>query len=668
MRSASNLAAAIAGLIIAAATCSCGGSGPQISVSVSPSSAQTDQGVTLRIEATVANDPSNKGVVWSLSGPGSITSLGPTTVDYTAPARSNISTVQDATVIATSVAAPTKTAPAQIQVNPLPEILTQSFIYPNGTTGVPYSQSLGESGGTPPFTWSVPVGAVPLGLSIDPNTGAVGGTPTGGGTWYFDLALTDAAGVSVLQGAYSLMIISTLQPKNPVPFVNQPLVPDTASPGGPAFTLKVNGTGFVSGATVKFNGTGLATAFVSSSQLTATVPATDIASPGTAAITVVNPAPSGPASNVVYFPVAAPEAAPNFTNAPGSPFSQPAFTMTVGDFTGSGRLDLATGDGNGVNIFLGNGDGTFSNAADSPIGIPHPPWNLATNVTVNWIGVGDFNNSGHLGLVATDVGTNNVDILFGNGDGTFTHSTAFLETYIYPYTAAVGDWNGDGNLDVAVTQFFAGASPSIELGYSDGAFNLATSSPPVINGVQTAIAAGDFNGDGKLDLAVTSEGSALTILLGNGDGTFSQASGSPITVGNLPVAIAACDFNGDGKVDLAIVNYQDSTVTILLGNGDGTFYAAPGSPISVGSLPQAIAVGDFTDSGKPGLAVANGNASNITILLGNGDGTFTPAPGSPISVGAGPTVLAAGDFNGSGRLGLAVVNSSDHTISILVQH
>ncbi len=125
--------------------------------------------------------------------------------------------------------------------------------------------------------------------------------------------------------------------------------------------------------------------------------------------------------------------------------------------------------------------------------------------------------------------------------------------------------------------------------------------------------------------------------------------------------------SGDGKLDLAITNYQDGTVTVLLGNGDGTFAAASGSPITVGNGPHAIANTDLNSDGKLDLAVANFLDNTLTILLGNGDGTFTPTATSPISVSGGPSSIAGGDFNSSGRLGLAVTNLTGNTVSVLVQ-
>jgi hypothetical protein len=157
----------------------------------------------------------------------------------------------------------------------------------------------------------------------------------------------------------------------------------------------------------------------------------------------------------------------------------------------------------------------------------------------------------------------------------------------------------------------------------------------------------------------------VAISLGNGDGTFTQASGSPISLGQSLSTIVTADFNSDGELDLAVTDSGGNAVIIMLGNGDGTF-GAP-TTIPVGSGPDAIIAADFNNDGKPDLAVANYGDGTITLLLGNGDGTFTRAAGSPYAVGNGPFQIAAADFNGDGKLDLAVANVTDGTVSILLQ-
>ncbi len=137
--------------------------------------------------------------------------------------------------------------------------------------------------------------------------------------------------------------------------------------------------------------------------------------------------------------------------------------------------------------------------------------------------------------------------------------------------------------------------------------------------------AGDFTGDGKLDLAVaTGTANTVSILLGNGDGTFQSAVHYP--VGNNPDAIVAGDFTGGGKLDLAVANAYDNTVSVLVGNGDGTFRPAVEHPVGLNypgeNGPDAIVAGDFTGDGRLDLAIANYNTGTVSILLGNGDGTF----------------------------------------------
>jgi hypothetical protein len=430
---------------------------------------------------------------------------------------------------------------------------------------------------------------------------------------------------------------------NPVPFVNQPLVPLAVIPGSSGFTLTINGTGFVNGAVVKWNGTPLTTTFVSGSQLTATVPAANVANAGSASVTVTNPAPGGGVSQALYFDVSLPVSGVDFTSLPPSAGGSITTSVITADFNGDGKLDLAE-IGSGLTIQLGNGDGTFQAAVTYDVGAC-----LSTPV------VGDFNGDGNVDIATTGCSNNRgISVFLGNGDGTFQSPVYTLLSG--PIALAVGDFNGDGKLDLAgVCQGVSGCTQSgiydgvvaIFLGNGDGTFQKEIDyAPPVWSGPFTMIssaslAVGDFNRDGKLDIAF-SGGDAGGLLQGNGDGTFAFVN--TINTPNGSEIIAA-DLNGDGKLDL--VNVPCYT---FLGNGNGTFQAAiqSGGPANCwgGSI-----LGDVNGDGI--LDLTSVASVPIFFAFGNGDGTFQ----NPGDLGGipttGPTAMA--DFNGDGLVDAAVV-------------
>ena len=250
-----------------------------------------------------------------------------------------------------------------------------------------------------------------------------------------------------------------------------------------------------------------------------------------------------------------------------------------------------------------------------------------------------------------------------------------------PRSVSVGDFDGDGIVDMAVAnaggslEFYRG-SISVLLGKSDGTFQPAVTFGA---GVQSwSVTVADFNGDGKLDLAVANAGhraerccpfnrGSVSVLLGNGDGTFQAAL--DFAAGPSPRSVAVGDINGDGKLDLVVANWgwpgDPGNVSVLLGNGDGTFQA----PLNIGAgdFPVSVAVGDFNGDGKLDLAVANQNdpgPGTVSVLLGIGDGTFLPAVA--FRAGTYPTYVAASDVNGDGRLDLVVADGASNTVAVLL--
>jgi hypothetical protein len=446
---------------------------------------------------------------------------------------------------------------------------------------------------------------------------------------------------------------------NPIPLLYQ-VTPPSSEPRDVDVNIRIHGTAFVPGAVAQWNGTPLTTKYVSQSTVVATIPASDLAKASTASVTVANP--GGIASNVIYFPIRRSSSTVAFTADSASiEYGGPA----VGAFGSNDIVDIAidgvSSTGNGyLNTYMGNGHGAFKK-------VPGLNFGQEEFVLCGPNVAADFNNDGILDVAMCSADGDGNDpaiysIFLGDGHGGFT---AAASSAGFEGTGVVADMNHDGILDF-VTIAEAGGNPpvlTVYLGNGDGTFtdagpdvNVFASGTPII---------GDFNGDGNLDIAIPSV-SYMAVFLSNGDGTFGPevdyaTSGGSSYGGSSAVAV---DVNGDGKLDIVT-----NGVSVLLGNGDGTFkqtFAVPVDSRSTGELR----VGDFNGDGKLDLATPAINFSTeettLDVLLGNGDGTFqAPLTYDVSSQIGGYAPLGMADFNNDGGLDFVVGGSASGTIVML---
>jgi hypothetical protein len=354
-------------------------------------------------------------------------------------------------------------------------------------------------------------------------------------------------------------------------------------------------------------------------------------------------------------------------------------SVAVGDFNRDGKLDLAVANwGNKtVTVLLGDGTGGFQKnhlQIVPGIGLQFPAGTYPYSVVV-----GDFNADGLLDLAVANGGDNTVTILEGNGGGGFLAAPGSpFQVGSFPYSLAVGYFQtASGNFidDLAIGNQGSN-NVSMLYGYMSpgtiGPGPLGPLNPPFPTGTDpVSVVTADFNLDGKPDLAVANaDSNSITLLLGTGEGGFTTAPfglvlASSYPLGFSPGKMAVGDFNGDGRPDLAILS--GNTVTILLGiTSANRFAPAPGSPFIVESTLSSIAVGDFNGDGHLDLAVTSESSNDVTVLLGDGTGRFTAAPGSPYQTGNAPTSVAVVDLNGDGRPDLAISNAVDNTITVLL--
>ncbi len=332
----------------------------------------------------------------------------------------------------------------------------------------------------------------------------------------------------------------------------------------------------------------------------------------------------------------------------------------VADVNGDGRPDLVVanlGEGT-VSVLPGNGDGSFEAPGDVRVG--RGPGGVAA---------ADINGDGHLDVVTANTGEGTVGVLLGNGDGSFQEQTSYALGG-GPRSVAAADVNGDGRPDLVAANYYDG-TVSVLLGNGDGSFRPQQTLP--VGKAPASVAVADVNGDRRPDLVVADhDDRAVGVLLGNGDGSFRAEKTFPVS--GRPNTVAVADVNGDGRPDLVSVDFaydknkSPATVGVLLGNGDGSFRAE--RTFTVGRGPNGVAVADVNGDGRPDLIVANRYPysdpaeGSVSVLLGDGDGTFRAE--KPIPVGANPRAVAVADVNGDGRPDLVVANFGDPSLGVLL--
>lgn len=338
-------------------------------------------------------------------------------------------------------------------------------------------------------------------------------------------------------------------------------------------------------------------------------------------------------------------------------------SLVTGDFNGDGKLDVATTNygAASVSVMRGNGDGTFQVKQDYTIGTQ--AFNLVAH---------DFNSDGRLDIATGNFASNTMSVLLGTGAaGSYT----FLAKSDYALPAgpggiAKGDFNGDGVIDLVVGSY-TGSVLSLWAGVGNGTFSSRTDFPVGAGTTNQDLEAGDFDGNGKTDVAVmfrTATISAFNILLQGTGTTGLRPAQVDLATAGIGYYLTSGDFNGDNKPDIVHANYLAAgKASVFLNNGDGTGSFATKSDLTTGNYAAGIAVGDLNNDNKQDIVVCdrnNGTGTTVSVIIGNGDGTFVARV--PYTTAVDPWSVALGDVNNDGRLDIVTGNYTTGNISVLL--
>jgi hypothetical protein len=329
--------------------------------------------------------------------------------------------------------------------------------------------------------------------------------------------------------------------------------------------------------------------------------------------------------------------------------------VAMGDFTNSGVLDMVVVNrsSNLIAIMANDGSGVFTTRAT-----------MATGSTPKLVAVGKFFGTAYNDIAVANTGTTTVSLFKNKADGSGTFDTGVTTAAgATPTGIATGDFNGDGHLDLVVTNKLTSGTVSVLINNGDGTF-----ANPVAYAVRTSpsgVAVADFNGDGHLDLAVANSGSnAVSLLTGNADGTFNAPYDLITPSGAAPATVAVGNFDGHPDVVSAEIGFNEVSV-FLNTTGAGTFATHVDYPTGAG--PQDVNVADVNGDRIPDIVVTNLSSSptTVSVLTGTGTGTFNAKTDFAAATGNTPAILAVGDLNGDGHPDIAATDNATH-VSVLL--
>ena len=337
--------------------------------------------------------------------------------------------------------------------------------------------------------------------------------------------------------------------------------------------------------------------------------------------------------------------------------------LVTADVNKDGKLDLITAnlESKDITVLLGDGVGGFRQTSGSPFKVKNPAHHIVA---------GDLNKDENLDLTLTFHDSYEIMILVGDGKGNFGELKTVVEAVqaekAHNHGLALADLNGDKNLDF-ITSNTGVNSVSVLLGNGKLNFKHSEGSPFRVGKWPYPLVIADVNRDSYPDILTPNFGGASTsVLFGDGKGNYSSNKESIIKVASTPYFLTAGDLNNDQKPDLVTSHNDINTITILLGDGRGGFKPASFSPLDVETRVWKIALADLNSDNNNDIILAAQIDNSVIVLLGNGKGNFTPAPGSPYRVGDLPTGLAVGDVNLDGKLDIVTANARSDNVSVLL--